>query len=332
MSEEKTPSFIIIGAAKSGTSSVFQHLGQHDEVFCSRKEPRFFDQNFNKGWEWYLEHFSDALDGRVICEASVSYSMFRDAPVVPARIHEYLPDVKLIYITRHPIERIGSNWGMMVTESAVTGSQIADLTFEQALYDPRWFPLLTGRSMYWSQINAFREYFPDSQIKCMFFEEFVADAQSFMDDLFSFIGVSAKKIDQSTSYRPQNKLTRPDAPKPAWTDELLGHVWDELRPDIEAYLNYAGRPLDYWSSSMKGIKTLRESTERAKLGGLVAYQDEELRELNKQLEDAKEKIAIYEESRVFQLSKKTLRNYPRLYTWCSKSYHAAFEIIRRMRD
>ena len=283
MSEEKKPSLIIIGAAKSGTTSVFQHLRQHDEVFCGRKEPRFFDQNFNEGWDWYLDHFSDALDEKVICEASVSYSMFSEVPVVPARMHEYLPDVKLIYITRHPIERIGSNWGMMVAESAVTGSQISDRTFEEALNDPCWFPLLIGRSMYWSHINAFREYFPDSQIKCMFFEEFVADAQSFMDELFSFAGVSAKKIDPSTSYRPQNKLTGPDDPKPAWTDELLGQVWDQLRLDIEAYLDYAGRPLDYWPASTKRIEALRESIERAKLAGLAAYQEQNPPELKRKL-------------------------------------------------
>ena len=94
-----TPNFLIIGAMKSGTSTLAGLLRSHPGVFmATTKELHFFDrdENFAKGWEWYLAHFEDASDAVAIGEATPAYTRTGEFPQAPARIAARLPDAKLL--------------------------------------------------------------------------------------------------------------------------------------------------------------------------------------------------------------------------------------------
>ena len=104
----KIPDFIIIGAAKSGTTSLYKYLCRHPQIFmCTPKEPDFFsiDANYFKGIDWYYSLFNEASPTQVCGEASTTYSRWHQHPKAAERIYQSLGQVKLIYIMRHPVDR-----------------------------------------------------------------------------------------------------------------------------------------------------------------------------------------------------------------------------------
>jgi hypothetical protein len=117
-SKRAFPSIIIIGAQKSGTSSLFYYLGQHPQIIPSyKKEVHFFDgglnpnvDNFNKGEPWYRSHFPlkrNTINNQKAFEASPLY-LFN--PLSPQRIYELIPEVRLIAVLRNPVERAISHY------------------------------------------------------------------------------------------------------------------------------------------------------------------------------------------------------------------------------
>lgn len=99
------PDFIIVGASRSGTSSLFYYLRQHPEIYMPGvKEVHFFDFSFQKGLDWYKRKFKD---GYVNGEASPYYL---PCPYVPGRIKKTMPNVKIIALCREPGARAYSHY------------------------------------------------------------------------------------------------------------------------------------------------------------------------------------------------------------------------------
>ena len=107
------PSFIITGAKKCGTTSLFHYLCEHPNVGApAKKEISYFDMNFAKGHQWYKSFFPISLPGSepsclVTGEATASYICH---PQAPQRIAKTLPEVKLIALLRNPVERAYSHY------------------------------------------------------------------------------------------------------------------------------------------------------------------------------------------------------------------------------
>ena len=101
------PNLIVIGAPKGGTTSLHHYLGAHPDVFMSRrKELGLFDrEDWRDRVEWYERQFPDRPRGYA-GESSPAYSMHPTVAGVPERIHELLPDARLIYLVRDPVERL----------------------------------------------------------------------------------------------------------------------------------------------------------------------------------------------------------------------------------
>jgi len=101
------PNFIIIGAQKCGTTSLHHYLDQHDEIVMSKvKELNFFNEelNWSKGLKWYEAHFQG--EGKMRGEASPHYTNYPMSPGVAKRMKEIVPDAKIIYLVRDPVERL----------------------------------------------------------------------------------------------------------------------------------------------------------------------------------------------------------------------------------
>lgn len=105
----RLPDFLIVGAPRSGTSSLNHYLRQHPDVFMSaRKEPRFFTENLSRGLDWYAPLFTGARPDQQVGEASPDY-LWRRAGVT---IHDHLPEVKAIALLREPVSRAWSHYWM----------------------------------------------------------------------------------------------------------------------------------------------------------------------------------------------------------------------------
>ena len=110
--QQQWPNFIIIGSAKSATTTLATVLGRHPEIQISRSmEPKFFGRNYRRGWEWYGQQFSGAKRHRLRGEASTMYtSSYRSYQHSPQLIRHHLGIIPLIYLVRHPLRRIESHW------------------------------------------------------------------------------------------------------------------------------------------------------------------------------------------------------------------------------
>src|SRR5262245_7209987 len=102
------PNFLVIGAMKCGTSSLYQYLRSHPQVFMPNDpdEVNFFSRRDLERWsEWYRRLFAEAGSAVAIGERSTNYTKYPSIPDVPTRIARSIPDAKLIYLIRDPIER-----------------------------------------------------------------------------------------------------------------------------------------------------------------------------------------------------------------------------------
>jgi hypothetical protein len=109
----RLPNFVIIGAPRSGTTSLAHSLSQHPEVFVTMqvKELHFFDTNFDRGLDWYRQQFSgaDAAAAKAAGEATPTY-MYDETAM--SRMAETVPDARLIAILRNPVDRAYSHYWM----------------------------------------------------------------------------------------------------------------------------------------------------------------------------------------------------------------------------
>jgi len=218
------PTFLIIGAAKSGTTSLYQYLGQHPEVYMSpEKEPHFFafkDHPLNfKGpgdgkiierttpsLPEYQKLFEEAEPSMAVGEASPSTLYI---PVAASRVAHHLPEARLIAILRNPIDRARSNFYTMLIQGREPCSD-----FETALQKEK-ARIAANWSMFWhykqigfyhAQLSRFYDLFDHSQIHVCLFEEFIDDTVRVVQDIFRFLNVDPTFVpDTSTRHNPSGQ-------------------------------------------------------------------------------------------------------------------------------
>lgn len=155
----RLPEFLIIGAAKSGTTSLYHYLCRHPRVSMGKKkEPCYFarDEVYGRGLAWYAELFDGAGEDQICGEASTDYTRWPEAPLVPERIKAVMPHVKLIYLMRHPVDRAYSHYVHRHTKELYAGEPFTR-TFEQHVADDT---MCLNSSLYIEQINRYLEHFP----------------------------------------------------------------------------------------------------------------------------------------------------------------------------
>lgn len=182
------PSFVVIGAAKCGTTSLALYLEAHPEVYvASRKEVRFFDRHWEEGLDWYRGHFAGAGDARAVGEASPSYLV---DPQVPARVAQTLPDAKLLVLLRDPVARTLSAYHFAVG----IGREQRDL--ETALADElagretgSFVPKYLEGGRYVEQLERWAEHVPRERLHVEMFEDLRDRPDEVFSSICSYLGV-----------------------------------------------------------------------------------------------------------------------------------------------
>ncbi len=271
------PDFIIIGAMKCGTTSLKSDLSTHSEVYTVPEEPRFFCSNryHEQGLSRYLSHFEDRSES-VVGESSGFYAWDSWCEETVERMRRDVPDAKVLYIIRNPIERVGSHWAWGISNGQPWGP------INEAV---REVDRLIEMSLYWRQIARYREHFPDDQIKVLFLEDLKADPRSFFRDCGQFLGVDPDGFDFEEAASPKNQtagkrtdtrlaqrlrqwsgfwtlkemipdpivqfgekvLRRDGKIEPNWDSDVRRRVEERLAPDATKMLDYCGRPRDFWT-------------------------------------------------------------------------------------
>ena len=180
----RLPDFIIIGAMKSATSTLHKQLSAQPGIFMSTpKEPNFFsdDQIYRKGLDWYRGLFSDAEDHDICGESSTHYAKLPDYPHTILRLQEAIPTPKLIYVMRHPVDRLISHYMHQWSEGVIT----CDINKAVDRY-----PELINYSCYSKQLTPFVDAFGKEALMLIFFNDLKSASQSVLEAIGRFVGVA----------------------------------------------------------------------------------------------------------------------------------------------
>ena len=159
----RLPDFVIVGAMKAGTTSLWHYLRRHPQLFMTEpKEPQFFsrDHVYERGMDWYRRLFEDAAAGQRCGEASTCYSRYPTYPNAAARLSRAVPDAKLLYILRHPVDRLYSHYVHEMEWRFLRGNRSFP-TFEAFAQEDEEARCASRYSL---QIEHFLEYFSLDQL------------------------------------------------------------------------------------------------------------------------------------------------------------------------
>lgn len=245
----RMPDFLVIGAARSGTTALYSYLQQHPEIFMSPvKEPNFFSfEGSVLDWQGpgqdyvnnsitdlaaYQALFEEAPSGAAVGEASPLYLYAEQAP---ARIRHHVPGARLIAILRNPVEQAFSHF---LYAKRQTLEPLADfesaLEAETARAADHWQPLFQYSQFpkYAAQLRRYYDLFPAEQIRVYLYEDFSDAPQSVLADIYSFVGVDAG-FAADLSYRPnaggvpRSRLLQNLVMKPHLLSKLVGPLVPE---------------------------------------------------------------------------------------------------------
>lgn len=227
------PNFLVVGAAKAGTTSIYQYLSQHPQVYLSPiKETNYFAKDipldkirkdYYKGgeldveryvqtdlseqihiafvsrWEHYQKLFKNVRGERAIGEISNSYL---SSDVAAREIYAVNPDMKIIMILRDPIKRAFSHYKMTLRVGLVRDSFYEEVQRDYAAAEKgfRVSHLYVEMGQYAAQVRRYLDVFPREQVRIYLFDDLKADAATLIDNMLRFIGVDPQ-ISVDTSFQ-----------------------------------------------------------------------------------------------------------------------------------
>lgn len=196
--KNKLPNFICIGSQKSGTTTLYNILKYHDEIFLSnQKELHFFDidDEYCKGVEYYKKYFK--TDKNIVGEITPSYIFFDDCA---KRIYETLGEnIKILIILRNPIDRAFSHYLMSYKRGLENKSFEEAILLEEKRICKGYFEKshysYISRGKYSEQIKRYYKYFNKENIKIIFFEEFIQNKKSTISSIENFLNIESNNLD-----------------------------------------------------------------------------------------------------------------------------------------
>lgn len=210
-SKKNIPDFLIAGVQKSGSTYLDSLLREHKDIFLAQRTTNhsFFDDDeiYKNGTDWYLKLFSDANANNLLGHTSVDCSFNQNAI---QRILKLNPEMKLIFILRHPISRTYSHYWhqiKMSREHLSFGNAIKKENTFKSNYDKKKFSYI-GRSKYKNQFDNLFKFISEDKVLIIPFESFIKDELTFLNMIFDFLSVD--KINSKVELLKSNpKKTNP---------------------------------------------------------------------------------------------------------------------------
>lgn len=261
--------FLVVGCQRCGTTWLDAALREHPQVFLpAAKQSYFFDRNFERGADWWLERFADAAPGHLaVGEVATGYSL----PHAADRMAALTPHAKLVMTMRHPVERAYSFFKSRRAEQGWS-------SFEEALEAD---PELISRGKYIDQIEHLLRHYPRERLLLLFYDDFARDNAAYLRQVLKHIGVdpdfqstqvgrrrnaamfprlrrslhraglkplltTLSRSPIGDAVRRANNQRRTD-PSEAMSAETRRRLVDEFRPFNERLAKFAGRDLSHWN-------------------------------------------------------------------------------------
>jgi hypothetical protein len=246
------PNFIIIGAAKAGTTALYHYLREHPQTFLSPlKETNYFAYGLDDRGQFlygvpgvhqfpiktlpeYERLFADSGNAAAIGEASPIYL---ECPQAAGRIRAVLPGAKIICSLRHPVDRAYSDYQMYLRSRNRPLDPATHLTTTAAWTQPDSHWMEIGR--YYEQLCRYYDAFPRSQIYTFLFDDFTRDALGVTRDIYRFLGVDPAFTPDMTTPHNLGGMPKSRVMERLFTNSSLKSVLEPLVP--AAVANWARR-------------------------------------------------------------------------------------------
>jgi hypothetical protein len=180
----KLPAAIVIGAPKTGTTTLCAALARAPGIWMyPRKETHFFNHHYeDRGPDWYAGLFADAPEGALVMEGTPDYAMSNHVALALERMRRHLPEARLVYMLRHPIDRLESHYVQMVANMRRV------VPIEEAI--ARW-PEIVETSDYARILAQVHAAYPPERVHVLFLEDYRSDARACHARLLRFLGVAS---------------------------------------------------------------------------------------------------------------------------------------------
>jgi hypothetical protein len=193
------PSFFVVGPPRTGTTWLHEILAGPTVLPHPTKETRFFDKHFERGFKWYQAHFPASSSGKLVGEVAPTYFSSAEAR---ERIARLIPEAKVVCIFRNPVERLVSLYRLKRAYAMLPWN------FEQAIIRD---PELMQSSNYVGNFTAWQAAFGSEQVLATVYDDLERDAQTYVDNLADFIGISRFRIPETLARRVNDtaSMTQP---------------------------------------------------------------------------------------------------------------------------
>jgi hypothetical protein len=281
------PNLFIIGAMKSGTTSLHEYLDTHPQIAMSQeKEPGYFveELGLRKGEAWYLSRWERDGQYRYRGESSTHYTKLPVFRGVPERLFGFNPEARLIYIMRNPFDRVVSHYWHALRD-AHHGGELRPLL--KAVKDD---PAYLAFSDYAMQLEPYFERFGRGAVLTLTFEALIEDPQHEVDRIYGWLGLPSHPIGEQSAKAHNRKPNDVTAVAGAGILNRIqySNTWDRISPHVPAW--------------MKGL---------AKKQAYRAVAD---REVQKDIPRLKEAVAELQRRQVDRLTRLLGRDFPEWHT------------------
>lgn len=229
----KLPNFVVVGAPKSGTTSLYFYLRQHPNIYLPKiKELHYFSfpelglhssgpgdaavlSGLCQTWGQYTAQYADVSNHSAIGDISPSYLYYSSSA---RKIVETLGLVRIVAIVRNPVDKAYSQYMHMVREGLETLSFSDAIAAESGRRDQGWGDMwrYMESSLYGDRLDEFVTVFGQENVKVILFEDFIENTPSILTDLLNFIGVNPE-IEISTD----ETFNRTGMPRSRYISDIL---------------------------------------------------------------------------------------------------------------
>jgi len=231
------PDFLGIGAQKAGTTWLDHQLRHHPDLFLpGRKEVHYFDRDFYRRLTHYARYFRGAGE-RVKGEITPAYGVL---PIERIQfIHAILPDAKLIFLMRNPVDRAWSHAQMSLLNRA--GRKIDEVSDERVMFQfKRRGAMLRGH--YTTILDNWLSVYPKEQLYVGLFDDVVRQPEKLLTEVFTHLGV---RTDVDWDAFPMRQVVHKGVGRPM-PERFRAHLEEVYAPEIERLYERFGERVAHW--------------------------------------------------------------------------------------
>jgi hypothetical protein len=237
------PNLFIVGAPKCGTTSLYDKLGLHPDIFCpALKEPCFFSRSISGFPDWglatldaYLKAYSDSEPFRYRVDGSTwSFSIKGTERL----IKEFNPQAKCIILLRNPIDRAFSSWSFAYTNGWTTVASFPEAVHMElaSTGNSSWDFRYIETSLYSDRLNDYMQFFGKDALKIFIFEDLIAHPEAVFDELISWLDIpqcrkAELNLSNVTELRPFKRMLKYSKHK-----TLLTAYWNSIPYSLRQHI------------------------------------------------------------------------------------------------